>query len=513
MKIRIAILLALLFGTNALLFAQQHFIYRPTATLPPELPREFRGAWIAIVATNQDWPSKPGLPVAQQKTELIALLDRAAQLHFNAVIFQVRAACDAMYASQIEPWSDRLTGTQGQPPQPFYDPLAFAIEEAHKRGLELHAWFNPFRARHKYVKFIAPTQISRTHPELVREYGDQFWLDPGEPAVRDYVLRVVMDVVKRYDVDGVTFDDYFYPYPEKNSVGRKLDFPDYATWVKYGVPDGYSRDDWRRENVNKFIESVYQSVKATKPWVKFGVSPFGVWRPSYPSQIKGMDSYTDIYADSRKWLADGWLDYFSPQLYWPIDEHAHSFPVLLQWWREQNAKGRHIWPSLDDVLVGREFSISEIPQQIQIVRQQSADAGEIHFHLRSVTDNPSLAQVVLNEYAQPALVPASPWLASTFPAKPALVAESTRIDSSARWENLFGQQPWKWILQIRGTNNVWATQILPANQTNVIFSGPSPDFISLRAMDRAGNLSSPTVVRKLILRSNGKTLIYVVPKN
>ena len=168
----------------------------------------------------------------------------------------------------------------GQAPQPFYDPLAFAIAEAHKRGLELHAWFNPFRALHPLSKSpVAPNHITKTHPELVREYGDQFWLDPGEPAAREYVLRVVMDVVRRYDVDGVTFDDYFYPYPEKNAAGRKLDFPDDASWQKYGLRSGLTRDDWRRQNVNQFVQSVYQSIKAAKPWVKFGISPFGIWRP------------------------------------------------------------------------------------------------------------------------------------------------------------------------------------------------------------------------------------------
>src|SRR5260221_465047 len=187
--------------------------YRPVALMPPAVPREFRGAWITCVASNADWPSQPGLTVAQQKAELILLLDRAAQLKLNAVFLQVRPASDAMYSSGIEPWSEYLTGTQGKSPEPFYDPLAFAITEAHKRGLELHAWFNPFRARQNLAKSpAAANHISKIHPEFIRQYGEQTWLDPGEPAVRAYVLRVVMDVVKRYDVDGVQFDDYFYPY-------------------------------------------------------------------------------------------------------------------------------------------------------------------------------------------------------------------------------------------------------------------------------------------------------------
>ena len=257
--------------------------YGPVSVMPPPPAREFRGAWLVTVA-NKDWPSKPGLSVAEQKAELIGLLDRAVQLKLNAIIFQVRPSSDAVYASAIEPWSEYLTGTMGKAPQPFYDPLAFAIAEAHRRGLELHAWFNPFRALHPQGKSpVALNHISRTHPELVRRYGEQSWLDPGEPSVRAYVLRVVMDVVQRYDVDGVQFDDYFYPYPEKGAQGRELEFPDGATWQKFGLANGFlNRDDWRRANVNQFIQNVYQSIKALKPWAKFGISPFGIWRPMNP---------------------------------------------------------------------------------------------------------------------------------------------------------------------------------------------------------------------------------------
>ena len=487
---------ALVLFLPAILFAAD-FIYRPISIIPPEPPREFRGAWIAVVASNQDWPSEPGLPVAQQKAELISLLDRAAQLHFNAVIFQVRPASDAIYASPIEPWSERITGTQGKAPVPFYDPLAFAIAEAHKRGLELHAWFNPFRATHPLADSrVALNHISKTHPELVRQYGRQLVLDPGEPAAQAHTLAVVMDVLKRYDVDGVTFDDYFYPYPEKDAAGRVMDFPDDASWQKYGLRSGLSRADWRRQNVNQFIQKVYQSIKAAKPWVKFGVSPFGIWRPGFPKQIQGMDAYTNIYADSRLWLANGWLDYFSPQLYWPIAQTNHSFPVLLQWWRGQNVKGRHVWPSLNDVLAGNEFSANEIPRQIQIAREQSAN-GEIHFHLRSVTDNTALAAAIRAAYAQTALVPASPWLDSLAPDKPKfVVAESARTNLQAQWENSGGEPAWLWILQFRGANNVWTTEILPANQTRHAFDNSNPETISVRAVDRTGNLSAPAVLSR-----------------
>src|ERR1041385_3774697 len=215
-------------GMLLLSLAARAGTYEPASVSPPKPLREFRGAWVATVA-NIDWPSSKTLSSAEQKAELIALLDRAAQLRLNAVVFQVRPACDAMYPSKIEPWSEYLTGTMGKPPQPFYDPLAFAITEAHKRGLELHAWFNPYRARSSQTasETVSPNHISRTHPELVKRYGTFLWLDPGEPAVRDYSLSVVMDVVKRYDVDGVQFDDYFYA--EGKDVGTSSDFPDDAS--------------------------------------------------------------------------------------------------------------------------------------------------------------------------------------------------------------------------------------------------------------------------------------------
>jgi len=494
MTARIKILTALILLTPAMLFAADE-IYRPAAVVPPQPAREFRGAWLVTVA-NKDWPSKPGLPVEQQKAELTELLDRAAQLKLNAIIFQVRPACDAMYESSLEPWSEYLTGTMGKAPEPLYDPLAFAIEEAHRRGLELHAWFNPFRALHPLAKSpVAPNHISRMHPELVCQYGPQVWLDPGEPFVRAYVLNVIMDVVRRYDVDGVQLDDYFYPYPEKDAAGRELDFPDDASWEKYGLPSRLSRDDWRRANINLFIQSVYQNIKAVKPWVKFGISPFGIWRPMNPPQIRGMDAFTKIYADSRKWFASGWLDYFSPQLYWPVDVPQQSFPVLLNWWAEQNARGRHLWPGLYAANVGEKWRSDEIARQITATRRQPGAGGEIFFRLRSLTDNAGLANVVRAAYPQPALVPASPWLAGAPPVRPQLiVGEDSRTALRLRWESIGAPARW-WVLQFR-TNQVWTTEILPASRTDWAFAKPAPDWISISAVDRADNLGTPAALKK-----------------
>jgi uncharacterized lipoprotein YddW (UPF0748 family) len=493
---RIRFFLALLWLTPAMLFGADT-IYVPTIAQPPAPLREFRGAWIATVA-NIDWPSKPGLSTAAQKSELIALLDRAVQLHLNAVIFQVRPMCDALYASPLEPWSEYLTGKMGQAPKPFYDPLAFAIEEAHKRGLELHAWFNPFRVSLPPTLARSPValdHISRTHPELVRHYGNLLWLDPGEPAAREYVLRVVMDAVKRYDVDGVTFDDYFYPDPQEDGAGHVLDFPDYASWRKYGLPSGLSRDDWRRRNINEFVESVYHAIKAEKPWVQFGISPKGIWRPGFPKQIQGLDAYGKIYADSRKWLADGWLDYFSPQLYWAIDQREQSFPVLLKWWSEQNVKHRHLWPSLYAVNVGTKWKPEEIARQTQIARRQSGVTGEIFYHLRTLLENRVLADAIRAQYSQPALVPASPWLDSIPPNRPKLSVGESRTGLRFEWATSGGKPVWLWVFQFQ-TNDGWTTEILPANQTERTFFHSKPDIVTVSAVDRVGNESEPAALKK-----------------
>jgi uncharacterized lipoprotein YddW (UPF0748 family) len=464
---------------------------------PPPPPREFRGAWIATVA-NIVWPSKPGLTVAQQKAELVSLIDRAAQLHFNAVLFQVRPVADAFYASPLEPWSEYLTGTQGRAPSPAYDPLALAVAEAHKRGLELHAWFNPFRAGHPEAKSpTAQNHAIRTRPDLIRRYGKQTWFDPGEPDSQVRALNAVLDVVKRYDVDGVVFDDYFYPYPEKNADGRVREFPDDASWKKYGAASGLSRDDWRRDNVNRFVQKVSQSVHAAKPWVEFGVSPFGIWRPGVPTGInpKALDAYDQLYADARLWLASGWVDYLAPQLYWPMAQREHSFSTLFQWWRQQNPKGRHVYAALYDAAVGTKFSTDEIPRQIKHVRAEAGNSGVIHYHLRNVLENTALTAAVKTIYAQPALPPATTWLDATPPAKPKLSVSAGKKNARVHWED-GGTEPARWwVLQVLADGE-WLTEILPAGQGSRSFDFFLPDAVVIRAVDRLGNLSAPSVWAK-----------------
>ena len=323
----------------------------------PHRAQELRGLWIATV-NNGDWPSRRDLTVEQQKQELTAIFDRAAALHLNAVFLQVRPMADALYPSSIEPWSEFLTGTPGKAPEPLYDPLAFAVVEAHARGLELHAWFNPFRGN--------PSTPLRAYP-----YGRFVWMDPGDPEVQRRALDVISDVVRRYDIDGVHLDDYFYPYPE-----NATEFPDDATYQQYG--NGMSKDDWRRDNINRFIHGLYTAVKTIKPNVEVGISPFGIWRPKHPRQIRGLDAYEKIYADSRLWLRNGWIDYLAPQLYWPIDKREQSFPALLHWWTNQDRMGRGIVAGMSINRVGR-VPPEEFARQIKLVRDDDGAVGFILF--------------------------------------------------------------------------------------------------------------------------------------
>ena len=282
--------------------------HRPL-TMPPAPSREFRAAWISPVFDMglRDWPSKPGLSPDSQRAELREALDKAQAMHLNAVILHVRVAGDALYPTSYAPWSDLLTGTSGVGPQPAYDPLSYAIQAAHERGLELHAWFNPFRAKLPGDKNkMAKTHVTRAHDEWIRTYGKQTWIDPGDPNARKYVLSTILDVVKRYDVDGIHLDDYFYPYREYRTVTKRvdgkrvrrhldIDFPDNRTWKRYGAARGWTdRADWRRENIDNFIHALYDSVKATKPTVLVGVSPFGIWRSGTPEGVTGLDAYGEI---------------------------------------------------------------------------------------------------------------------------------------------------------------------------------------------------------------------------
>ena len=496
-------MLTLLLAGTALPARAAAVSYVPSKEIPPVVPREFRGAWVASVG-NLDWPSKAGLTTAQQQTEFIALLDKAVALRLNAIVLQVRPGCDALYASKLEPWTEYLTGTMGRAPEPYYDPLAFAVAEAHRRGLELHAWFNPFRARHAAARSpVAANHISRTRPELVRTYGKLLWLDPGEPLVHEHSLRVVLDVVRRYDVDGVHFDDYFYPYREKDAAGKVVDFPDNPSWRKYQKTGGkLTRDDWRRDNVNRFVQRFHSSVKAVKPWVKVGISPFGIWKPGSPPGVRGMDATQEIYADSLKWFRSGWVDYLAPQLYWSIDAPEQSFPALLKWWAEQNSAARHLWPGISSATIGPARSADEIIKQIQLIRAQPGATGSLQWSIKPLHQNrDGLADKLVRQLNQTtALIPASPWLEKTTPAKPVVAFGQDARQTTAvfRWELPGGTAPGWWLVQMRFKGQ-WATELIPGGQNTRTLSGGNsvlPEVIAVSAVSRFGNAGAAFVAER-----------------
>ena len=467
----------------------------------PPLAREFRGVWVASVA-NIDWPSKRTLSSAEQQAELIALLDRAAALKLNAVLFQIRPAADALYASKIEPWSEYLTGAQGRAPVPFWDPLEFAIKEAHARHLELHAWFNPYRARHTDAKSpLSSTHIARTNPSLVKPYAGYLWMDPGEPAVRARTLRVVLDVVKRYDVDGVHIDDYFYPYPENDRRGRAIAFPDDRSWKRYVRKGGkLVRADWRRRNVDLLVQELDQGVHAAKPWVRFGISPFGIWRPGFPTQVRGLDAYDKLYADARKWLREGWVDYFTPQLYWPTTKREQAYPALLDWWVRENVMGRHMWPGNFTSRAGSvgsgAFSVGELVEQIRVTRLQNGATGNVHFSMKSFLTNQAGMNdtLLVGPYATPALVPATPWLRAAAPPLPTARLTESPTGTRLLLRTAGTAVPWQYAIRLR-TDTAWITMLVSGAATSwPIPKGTSPSSLSIVSLNRVGTESAPVTV-------------------
>ncbi|WP_139240258.1 glycoside hydrolase family 10 protein [Fodinibius roseus] len=480
----------------------------------PDTPREFRGAWIATV-DNIDWPSEPGLPVKQQKMELTAMMDRAKSLRMNAIILQVRPAADAFYHSPFEPWSVYLTGQQGKAPEPFYDPLQFAVKEAHRRGLEIHAWFNPFRAYHPSADGeggLAPNHIKNLHPEMVVRYGSYYWLDPGQERVQQYSINIITDVVRRYDIDGVHLDDYFYPYPLRKSNGEHLTFPDARSYGQQGqrrrIED---RSEWRRQNVNNFIQRLNTEIKLIDPHVRFGISPFGIWRPGYPRQIKGFDAFNRIYADARKWLQEGWVDYLAPQLYWPIEKQSQSFPVLLEWWHQQNEKQRHLWPGIYTSKLNARadaWTVQEIERQIEITNHHRGATGSIHFSMKALMENRDGRDALSGLYPEEALIPATPWLDDHPPPRP--TAEV--LELSDRYviqvepkrdrgkETAVDMDPRHWVVKQR-YGDQWETSIHPGWKERITLppsNGHRPfTGAAITLVDELGNESEPYLVREV----------------
>ena len=331
--------------------------------------RELRAAWIATVS-NIDWPSQTALTSEEQQAELIAILDLYERNNMNALIFQIRPTADALYQSTLEPWSHWLTGKQGFAPEPYYDPLSFLITEAHKRCIDVHVWLNPYRVTTGFdTARLAPNHIFRQQPELFVKYNKQWYFDPGYDETRAYLNKLVADVVTRYDIDAVHFDDYFYPY----KVGG-LDFGDTRSFMLN--QRGYSvaqKDDWRRNNVDMIIAELQQTIKAIKPWVEFGISPFGVWRnqsadPRGSATRAGVQNYDDLYADILKWLREGTIDYVMPQLYWEVGLVAADYEILCKWWSE-NAYNKNLYIGMAGYKLGLQSSGKAWHRPNELVRQ------------------------------------------------------------------------------------------------------------------------------------------------
>ncbi len=379
--------------------------------------REFRGAWIQCVNGQFN-----GMSTARMQQALTYQLNELQKDGVNAIIFQVRPECDALYESQLEPWSRFLTGRQGQAPSPYWDPLQWMIEQCHQRGMELHAWINPYRAKTKGTTRLADNHIAATHPERCFDYDGLTILNPGIPENREYICEVVRDIVSRYDIDGLHLDDYFYPYPVAG-----LEIPDdneYYTYNRHFRNQG----DWRRNNVNVFIKELYKTVHKTKPWVKVGISPFGIYRNRRNSPIgsytNGLQNYDDLYADVLLWIKKGWLDYCVPQLYWEIGHRSADYETLIYWWNE-HAAGRplYIGEDIERTVKSADFDNPAIHQQtakFNLHRQLKNIDGTVLWYAKAAVDNPGNYGTMLRNYywKKPALQPSMPFISKHSPKKP-----------------------------------------------------------------------------------------------
>ncbi len=454
----------------------------PSREKPPAVPREFRGAWSACVY-NIDWPSRKGLSVGAQQAELRSILNRMQSLNMNALIFQVRPNADAVYQSSLEPWSSWISGTMGR--SPGYDPLEFCIREAHARAIEVHAWFNPFRALPNAGLPAARNHVTRTNPSVIRNFKTYRWMDPASSWTRNHALKVMLDVVRRYDIDGLHIDDYFYPYPDVHKDGTP----------KQIFPDGKSPAQ-RRSYVDGFVKNMYSSVKREKPWVRVGISPFGIWRPGVPAGTTArIDAYRHLAADSRKWLANGWCDYLSPQLYWRVNSEQ-SFTKLLTWWRQQGQ--RPVWPGVATSRIkssedpGR--PASEIVKQLNLTRTIDQNwVGHVHWSMKSLMQNRGGINSALKPrlYSQPALVPPMPWLSQKTPPSPRAKAGNEGGNIRVSWSRV--SEASKYAIQAR-YGKVWRCERIVSSGATSTTIAPNADAIAVTSVDRFGNTSAPSVL-------------------
>ena len=378
--------------------------------------REFRAAWIQSV--NGQFR---GMPTEKLKQNLIGQLNSLQKAGINAIIFQVRPEADALYASRLEPWSRFLTGVQGKAPEPYWDPMQFMIDECHKRGMEFHAWINPYRTKTTLKSELAPNHVYNIHPEWFVTYGDQLYFDPALPESRRHICMVVSDIVSRYDVDAIHMDDYFYPYPIKGK-----DFPDDASFARFG--GGFSnKGDWRRSNVNVLIKKLHETIREIKPWVKFGISPFGIYRneSSDPlgSKTKGLQNYDDLYADVLLWAREGWIDYNIPQIYWHIGHPVADYETLVKWWaRNTENRPLFIGQSVMNTVQNadpKNPSINQLPRKMALQRAYQTIGGSCQWPASAVIENAGkYRDALIAEYHKyPALPPVFDFMDNEAPGK------------------------------------------------------------------------------------------------
>lgn len=460
--------------------------WTPSSIAVPLPPQEFRAVWVASVY-NLDWPSRAGLSAGAQQAELRNVINLAARLRLNAVLLQVRPSSDALYKSSLEPWSNWLSGPGVSP---GYDPLAYAVQYAHANGVELHAWFNPFRAKTSASQPVGRGHLSLTNPGLMRKGGSAVLANPSDSDARNHALRVILDVVARYDIDGVHIDDYFYPYP---AVGGR--------WSPAQFADGKSPAQ-RRAYIDGFISDMYFGVKRIKPWVRVGISPFGIWRPGNPPTIEaGVDAYEHLGCDSRKWLMKGWLDYLAPQLYWRISPAKQSFTTLMQWWSAQST-ARPVWPGIATARIkGAEDPsrpASEIANQVLASRSLARHyPGQCFWSMKSIQTNKDGIQSHLARlYPTAAVPPPMPWSGSQVPGAPQLQAQNTGKGIVLQWQasDNFAR---KWVIQAR-YGNQWAaiamvngghkTMMLPVGMIKGV------NAFAVQAVSAFGNVGKAGVV-------------------
>lgn len=445
----------------------------------PEPPREFRAAWVATVF-NLDWPSRAGLSAGQQKQELLNIITRAHKLRLNAIILQVRPNGDALYKSSLEPWSGWLSGPGVNP---GYDPLAFAITECHKRGMELHAWFNPFRATISN-RPVGKGHVSRRSPGWILRAGGTTMVNPASSSARNHVMQVILDVVRRYNIDGVHLDDYFYPYPPHHKVA-----------------DGKSPAQ-RRAYIDDFVQTLYTRVKGIKPYVRVGISPFGIWQPGYPGSVEaGVNAYEHLACDARKWIRKGWVDYLSPQLYWRC-EGPQSFNALMGWWSSINPS-RPIWPGIASVRINSSEDpgrpASEIGRQIDYSRKLARQScGQLYWSWKSLgTNRGGVCEELAERYTTLAVPPPMPWSGSTRPTRPTVQAQDTRSGCQVVWQSDGSAR--KWVVQVGRSGKWWPMYVLSGAARQVIIPAKvaaNIDRIAIRPISGTGVSGTPGVLAR-----------------